>query len=894
MFASLLPFKLGNVERNRGRDFFCDFEMEKRSKKSMKSDDSFGLASLTSEDSNTIENGEAGKTLARPKVKPSEDGDVKKSCKKTTSEGNGKQSSGTTLQNKQTRSDLGRELLLSREIRGRTKLPPFRGGRYIPSDGYLYSSWNSDTTDEKSNKNGADKAERERAKTQEETKQSRIQSASFHGLEAKRTRPKLRTRCRSTDCGRVTMRDGIRLNHKMSHYGCAREFGHEKKSRCRSADLSQFSVQDVFNVRSNGSLPLQWKDVEKSSINQCTCEHSSTIPESHQQLFVNENPDNELAKQTLTAVDETASSTKPDAKASLDMRNRKTSPSKEKIALPEEFTENSPTRRKGKVNDIPPGFGSKDRTLEKDKPGTKSSPKRSSKNLDTTVFKMDALQKGRRGAEGTSSSEIKRNNRKSLTDKLDKSNLENSSAKDVSVSPSRKRQNSPGKISAGKTKSTSNPLRQGVSKVEGSCNGSHFTAKCKQESVGAALRTDNISAEEFASTEKKGDGNCSRMYADVNRKDSAQTKGEMNLARNTSTTDCKTQGNQNPVENKTNHVEVTTEVGSGVDKTIGDIGTSEGTNFEANCSHGAGNNVSAKRAGGGLRTEISGKNCKMSDQLTISDDTKNTGTDKPRGSVKLQRNYKTKVTKRPSNENKTLEKDQGSHMNKSPSEKNKHSEPKKNPSDKEVTSLNKDVEGKKTSLGGNMKYPYDKAMDYKGKGQSTESSRKLVYERRENYSKQLREKNMRNALLKKRMGQLVNQRNGVRLQEDSAITVKIKHVKSRRLLRRNVAYVKREQKEHFSQEHDHDSWVLFTVTLGSSLEAPVMPKAGLDTPDGRNCCKSNKTFIGCVLPRYGNVIPKVKVALVGSPKSSLKRLSILPVKKLRWSLFDGMVMYLVL
>ena len=837
----------------------------------MKSDDGFGLASLTSENSNTIENNEPGELLARPKIKPSEDGGVKKSCKKTTSEGNGQQSSGTTLQNKQTRSDLGRELLSSREIRGRTKLPPFRGGRYIPSDGYLYSSWNSDTTDEKSNKSGADKAKRERAKTQEESKQSRIQSASFHGLEAKRTRPKLRTRCRSTDCGRVTGRDGIRLNHKMSHYGCAREFGHERKPRCRSADLGQFSVQDMFNDWSNGSLPLQQKDVEKSSINQCACEHSSTIPESRQQLFVNENPDNELAKQTLTAVDETASSSRPDAKASLDMRNRKTSPSKEKIALPEELTENSPTRRKGKVNDIPPGFGSKDRTLEKDKPGTKSSPKRSSKNLDMTVFKMDALQKSRRGADGTCSSEIKRNNRKSLTDKLDKSNLENSSAKDVSVSPSRKRQNSPGKIPAGKTRSTSNPLRQGVSKVEGGCN------------------------EEFASTEKKGDGNCSRMYADVNRKDSAQTKGEMNLARNTSTTDCKTQGNQNPVENKTSHVEVTTEVGIGVDKTIGDNGTSEGTNFEASCSHGAGNNASTRRASGGLRTEISCKNCKMSDQLTISDDTKDTGTDKPRGSVKLQRNYKTKVTKRPSNENKTLEKDQRSNMNKSPSEKNKHSEPKKKPPEKEVPSLNKDVEGKKTSLGGNIKYPYEKkAMDYKGKGQSTESSRKLAYERRESYSKQLREKNMRNALLKKRMGQLVNKRSGVRLQENSAITVKIKHVKSRRLLRRNVAYVKREQKEHFSQEHDHDSWVLFTVTLGSSLDAPAGLKAGLDTPDGRNCCKSNKTFISCVLPRYGNIIPKVKVALVGSPKSNLKRLSLLPVKRLRWSLFDGMVMYLVL
>ena len=264
------------------------------------------------------------------------------------------------------------------------------------------------------------------------------------------------------------------------------------------------------------------------------------------------------------------------------------------------------------------------------------------------------------------------------------------------------------------------------------------------------------------------------------------------------------------------------------------------------------------------------------EDCTKLSDTKNLPQERSRGTVKLQRSNKTKVTKRPSNEKRTTENDR-SDLN-------------KNPSEKEMSNVGRNFEAKKTSSGrrfsgGVNKYQHERK-------ESTESSRKIAFERRESYSKQLREKNLRNVELKKKMGML---NKGVRLQEDSAITVKIKHVKSRRLLRRNVAYVKREQKVHFSKEHDHDTWILFTVTMSSSLVSHVT-MAGLDEPDGRNSpefCKPTKALLSCVLPRYGNGIPKVKNVLVRNPRSNLKRLSLLPVKKLRWSLFDGMVMYLL-
>ena len=898
-------------------DFFCNFGMEKRSKESMKSDNNCGLSSLTNEDIIELKGND--------EVKPSKDGGGK-NCEKITSERNGKQSSSTTLQSKHTRSELGRELfptIGSRETRGRTKLPPFRGGRYIPSDGYLYSSWSFDPTEEKSDKSRTDKAKSaERVKSPEETKQPRsTQSASFHGLETKQTRPKLRTRCKSTDCGRLTRQDGIRLNHKMSNYGCSREAGRKKEPRCRSADLSQVSVQDMFNCPNIENLPSQQKDVEKSGKNQCSCKQPTTIPESHQQLSVNESPDNELAKQTLTGVDETANcSKKPDPKASIDIPNRNVSPqntknptncdgtelgsgvdvsfpnstlqSGEKIDLQERLpiAKHLPTR-KGKDSEARPrldSFNVRDKIFGKNKPNTQSSPRRSLKNIDKTDSETNGLQNSRPGMDGVYSSASNPKDRKKVSDKLDKTNLENSSAKDVSMSLSRKEQNSPGRKSAEKTKSTSKPSPQRVGKLEQNCNAHHSASIDEKKSSRADLEVDNISSRSVSSEKKNEEKRMmelSKRYTGINQVDSVQSERKIKSDQDTSTPDCKTQENESPVENTTGHIKETIGVGNDVEKKNND-----------NCfSDDAGNhNISSSQPSEDLTSEINSKNFGNPDALTTTGDTSNNAEDRPRGNVKLQRNYKTKVTKRPSNENK----DQHSCLNKSPSEKNRHSELKKNPSDKELPSLNKDVEGKKTSprrrlSGGIIKYPYEKiGMDCKAKGQSIESSRKLAFERRESYSKQLREKNMRNALLKKKMG-LVNKRNGVRLQENSAIAVKIKHVKSRRLLRRNVAYVKREQKEHFSQEHDHDSWVLFTVTLSSSLVGHAVSQGGLDMPDGRDSaefCKPTRTFISCVLPTHRNVIPKVKIVLVRSPKSNLKRLFLLPVKKLGWSLFDGMVM----
>jgi hypothetical protein len=990
--------------------------MEKRSKESVKSEANCVVNSLISEDIEIQRNGEV--TSSNFKV-DSSDENGRKANGIMVSGGNDKHD--RTVQNKQVRSDLGKELVptnSSREVRGRSKLPPFRVGRYIPSDGYLYSSSNFRITDETCCGNGKDvefKSGIHRAKIdrfEAQGKDTRMQSASFHGLETKRARPKLRTRCRSTDCGRVTGQDAIRLNNKISNYGCMRELGNATKSRvkCHSADLSALSIQDELNCHKIGSTP------------------SKNRP--NKQFYVNKESDNELSDQALTGVDEAELSNSSvtsnkshsqDAGVSLrkDMSNEKVSSQRSEKATDGEgiksgsrmsdsstkstldsmkrnclektlsSTENSPTR-KGKKKENIHEFGSclskqdsKDKALSrKDKFNTESSPKRNIKSVEKSDSKSDSLQKTREG-KGTNETDSNVNNpivRRNLSNinELDKSGTEtcrvetssrrnSTKNEDVSVSPSRNEQTSPKKDSTGKSKSTSkaSPQKNGKKKVN--ANVSHSPSRNVRNN---ADKAENMCSKP-ASSEKVDVRNFSKICGDVSQVDSTQICTEIKSDQVMKTDDCKTQEKENADENKSKKVEATADVENEVENTSGTVFGC--VNMKANGSDDIGNHsVSSSQSSEALMTVIHNQTSSNSDEaLTVihcqtssksdeaftvihnqtssnsdealsaihsrtssnsdeavtmihnqtssncdetlamihnqtsskSDediktcDTKDVSNDRLRGNVKLRRNYRTKVTKRPNSENRSAENDQHSYVNQNLSEKDGRSSLNKNPSETgQVPNLNKNPEGKRYSSGrrlsgGVNKYQYEKkTVDEK----STESNRKRAFERRESYSKQLREKNMRNVELKKKVG-IVNKRNGVRLQEDSAITVKIKHVKSRRLLRRNVDYVKREQKVHFSEEHDHDNWVLFTVTLNSSLLGHASHE-GLDLPDGRNSpefCRPSQALLCCVLPKCGNVIPKVKNVLVRSPKSNLKRLSLLPVKKLRWSLFDGMVMLFV-
>ena len=172
-----------------------------------------------------------------------------------------------------------------------------------------------------------------------------------------------------------------------------------------------------------------------------------------------------------------------------------------------------------------------------------------------------------------------------------------------------------------------------------------------------------------------------------------------------------------------------------------------------------------------------------------------------------------------------------------------------------------------------------------------ESNRKLAFNRRESYSKQLREKNARNLELCKKLS-IVGKRSGLRIQNDlsSPVVVKIKHVKSRRLLKRNVAYVKREQKSRFSKDqNENEGCVLFTVTVGSLLVGACLPDGTF--PESR---RVSGRLLSCLLPGVNsrNRVPMVKRVLIGGAACSiLKRLSVSSAKKLKWSIFDGMVKY---
>lgn len=182
------------------------------------------------------------------------------------------------------------------------------------------------------------------------------------------------------------------------------------------------------------------------------------------------------------------------------------------------------------------------------------------------------------------------------------------------------------------------------------------------------------------------------------------------------------------------------------------------------------------------------------------------------------------------------------------------------------------------------------------KKSSAETNRKLAFDRRERYSKQLREKNMRNFELRKKLP-IIGEMNDFRLQQDfsSPVVVKIKQVKSRRLLKRNAPYVKREQKPHFSKDQkDTETCALFTVIIVSSIVGGFNP--GNSTQYGRdswNYIRPYKALLSCLIPgiHSKNRIPLVKTVLVGSACSTLKRLAISSAKKLKWSIFDGMVKY---
>lgn len=214
----------------------------------------------------------------------------------------------------------------------------------------------------------------------------------------------------------------------------------------------------------------------------------------------------------------------------------------------------------------------------------------------------------------------------------------------------------------------------------------------------------------------------------------------------------------------------------------------------------------------------------------------------------------------------------------------------------------KKIEGSKTLTGRRPSYD---AKTQSGKGvkkfqdstttKDVKANRKLAFDRRESYSKQLREKNTRNAEQRKKLAR-VAKRNGMRLQEDStsSIVVKIKHVKSRRLLRRNVAYVNREQKAHFSKDQKEiETCVLFTVTVHSSIVGGFNPGKTSERSDSLKYNNRSSTLISCLLPAVNsrNKIPMVKSIIVGRASSTLNRVSILSAKKLKWSIFDGMVNY---
>ena len=895
---------------------------------------------------------------------------------KVVSEGDSKHS--RMNQNKQTRSDFERELFPSRspvEIRERSKLPPFRAGRYIPSDGYLYSSWSSAATDEISTGKSKDvecksrigRTKADKIESQEKAKETRIQSASFHGVETKRVRPKLRTRCRSTDCGRVTGSDRSKLNNKTSNFECK----NERKPRCRSADISKLSFEHGFDYHTTASSPTKSKSSGPDS--RCSCGQPMVITE---QSSLSNECDFDPTEQTLTSVNETEVSSSSVVKTpsqqevkevpcqedssqkamngrgrSSSINDLSTEKLKEKSSSEKALssTENS-TTKKGKVKELAKEVGScvskltsKNSPPKKEKSNTESSAKRTKKTNDseiqamhdagvsenecslTTSYarknisntdKMDKPGKVKsslvtsplgknKNSEGESKNEInntiedskftpkistQRHNNKKVNPDVNQSLMNKEKISTVTNSRGKHMANSETSPQRNSSKNCSTKVRLGKD-VDYSTKLQTVVRPSSREEESmdkAAHEDENLSSRSSFSQTKDANTDLSQVV-------SAQMKTELLSGENRITQDCVNEENGNVIERKDNKMK------ADVDTKVEKAGTVLcGSDIDDNCpdtdteNNIAFTNQSDDAVSSWLKSDdTSGKPNEVTKTLVAK------GSDQGRsvGNVKLQRNYRTKVTKRPSNEIKPSDTDR---LIKTPSDKDKRSSVSKNSSEKDqLLQQTKNPEVKKPSprrrlSSGISKYSFEKkTVEYKASEQ-TESNRKLAFARRESYSKQLREKNMRNAELKKKQG-MQKRRNDIRLQQDSAITVKIKHVKSRRLLRRNVAYVKREQKIHFSEEHDHDSWVLFTVMLSPSIVGHV-PQVGLDVPDGGNSLefyKPTKAIVSCVLPKPGNIVPKVKNILVRSPRSHLKRLSLLPVTKLRWSLFDAMVMFII-
>ncbi|XP_028407649.1 uncharacterized protein LOC114530254 isoform X2 [Dendronephthya gigantea] len=887
--------------------------MEKRAKKSLRSLDNFLVNAKTSEETDS---GKANQAISSGE-------NAKENGKQT----NQKQTrDDLTVQNKHSRS--GKEMLStdkSRTIRGRTKPPPFRAGRYIPSDGYLYSSSSitDDTCDGKS-RNFDPKAEKHKAK--KESKDTRIQSASFHGLESKRTRPKLRNRCRSTDCSKAT--ESIRIGSEVYNKTIDRtgiDNGKKSRMKCRSADLSKFSHKDGCDLSYIQTAIPRHKDMDISDILERHCSNGGNLAKTDPCDYFILN--NKLAlNQTITR----------DNKEDLSISGSNYS---------------SRSSSEGSVT-LEHSIPIKSRALDYE---TLDSGGSVSANTDTEILQARRKKvidsKKENTARCASNSTIRKKpdfkiEIPSGRDKLDRLSLPQRTVKEkeelcaVSEISHLERDGEVDKVNP----SVDSPPVEGNDAVESSPK---RNVKCIKESGPDSLRrtkqggeidgTNSCFKKSIVNNTSKSSGQDKsnsetaqrnvEKTATVSQLSNRINEGFQNMSSKHPTGSKKPPSLQTVVENNIVCNETCQEkVGSGPARVFDStqipdtvVKPYKDEKTRGCVTQGEGTSNGDKEESNGRKSEVKEIQCRDIDRDANTKSTDNdatpitpaldvvsktcvtpsNGKDEKRGNVKLQRNNKTKMIKRSNYGNKNEEKKQRLYNVDTTNTTGRYNIGKNSMEKDQRTSTNTNADGKNVSparrlSGGITKYQHEKKpLDFKMNGQE-KSSRKLAFDRRESYSKQLREKNMRNAELKKKVG-IVNKRNGMRLHEDSAIVAKIKHVKSRRLLKRNVAYVKREQKVHFSKEHDHELWVLFTVTLGSSI-VDGMPQVDLDMPDGRTSpdyCKSRRTLLSCVLPeaQRENTIPKVKSVLVRSSRSNLKRLKFLPVKNLRWSLFDGMVTF---
>lgn len=837
----------------------------------------------------------------------------------------------------QSKSDFGKELFPTNstsEIRRRTKLLPFRAGRYMPSDAYLYSSCNFGITDkicsgmEKDieSKGGTNRTKNNRVETEVDAKETRIQSASFHGHESKRTHPKLRTRCRSTDCNRVTGQDKVCMRDEVNHFDFRKL---RDRVKCRSADLSKQSLQvesyqhstckmskkknnDKPNtVDSNGTRVIATGKAESNKL----CGHSDlTLTEiieadmstceftKSDVLFCKKLPNEKNPFQTnVLAIDNGVALSLQDEIDSIGSKS--TFGMKEKNCLLINVSLN------GTTDEV---------KLKKHKVcSSKLNSRRNIKDDKKSISKLDSLPRNKCVLEDSKK-----------VDKLrDESSLNirplRSSRKGeiLIVTSNGKEQKNSGRDSVSKFTPPlkRSPAKNGGKKVDTSA--SHSSSGKEKNSIdqnryskSISISVDNRDVINTCMVSEVAKKDCSNLTNAVRvfKMLDSKAKEEENLVKNVvAVVDGKNCApgplleveniKDNLSKNISNPLYTKTVVSYGQTSTTADI-NNIGTNFCNSKDSGKGKSKGSitLQRNKLLKRSSSEKNVPENDRLNINKIVSQKDEQAVNPSKADQGYSLEKCDSEKNNLNQTKVISEKNRRTFSASEKEQCSCLKKRVYERDQSNLNMNPDAKQDSCrrlsGSSIKNAHDrKTVDSKMNTSSPEASRKLAFERRESYSKKLREKNMRNAENKKKT-EILNKRKGLRLQDDSPISVKIKHAKSRRLLRRNVAYVKREQKVHFSEEHDHDSWVLFTVTLSSSLVTQVIPE-GSDQPDGTSSVEhnklENKVLLSCVLLKSnGNAIPTVKTVMVGSLKCKLKRLSFLPVKKLRWSLYDGMVMYL--